>query len=531
VKVKNVGSKKQLFIDEAFFASTHNVKLTMNPPRKTDERTIYPDKPWELLVGEYDSIIKVGDEYRCYYTALMEIPKGKEVKFFGNPWDHEFVCCTCLAVSKDGIDWEKPNLGLIEYGGTRNTNIIFPPKILWNETCNVFIDTKPGIPDDEKFKATVAWAGPKGQHDGGIWVLKSADGVRFVPMTDEPVYYNSDTDNRAFWDERINKYVIYFRDNSDHYVEDTIYQEVQHGNRREILTNKAGRTAPDHESGVLYRDYAFRKVRRYEVDDLREQWSYEKSQVVAQADSQEAPGTDYNANSTQKYPWADDVYLMFPGLMRHLYHPPYGLDDLDQSDPISYNDAVQEIRLMTSRDGINFKYISRQPFIPRGVRGNYDSGYVTVPAVGMIRDGANLYLYSGNKNHNVRHGAVPLKAYRENPAFISRLVMRLDGFVSVDTDNAGGEFTTVPMTFQGSALELNHDCFVAGYLIVELLKDGKPIEGFTFKDCDLIEDNYIDKTVTWNGNSDVSALQGQPVQLRFVMRNTKLYAFQFVNSL
>ena len=178
--MKYVGSKNQLFIDEAFFASTQNVKLTMNPPRKTDERTIYPDKPWEFGVGEYDSIIQVGDEYRYYYQAWMEIPKGKEFEFDGRRWPHEFINCMCLAVSKDGLSWDKPSLGLVEYGGTKDTNLLFPPKILWNEPCSVFIDTKPGIPDDEKFKAIVAWAGPEGQHNGGIWPLKSADGIRFV---------------------------------------------------------------------------------------------------------------------------------------------------------------------------------------------------------------------------------------------------------------------------------------------------------------------------------------------------------------
>ena len=56
---------------------------------------------------------------------------------------------------------------------------------------------------------------------------------------------------------------------------------------------------------------------------------------------------------------------------------------------------------------------------------------------------------------------------------------------------------------------------------------GKAIVGFTAEDADEINGNYIRKVATWNGSSDVSSLAGKPVRLRFVMRGTKLYAFQF----
>ncbi len=42
-----------------------------------------------------------------------------------------------------------------------------------------------------------------------------------------------------------------------------------------------------------------------------------------------------------------------------------------------------------------------------------------------------------------------------------------------------------------------------------------------------VQGNFLRKVVTWDGKSDVSRAAGQPVQLRFVMRAAKLYAFQF----
>ena len=46
-------------------------------------------------------------------------------------------------------------------------------------------------------------------------------------------------------------------------------------------------------------------------------------------------------------------------------------------------------------------------------------------------------------------------------------------------------------------------------------------------DADEVIGDTIDRPVTWNGSSDVSALAGQPVRLRFVLNDADVYAFQF----
>jgi len=37
----------------------------------------------------------------------------------------------------------------------------------------------------------------------------------------------------------------------------------------------------------------------------------------------------------------------------------------------------------------------------------------------------------------------------------------------------------------------------------------------------------LERTITWAGGSDVSALRGTPVRLRWVLKDADLYAFQF----
>jgi hypothetical protein len=52
--------------------------------------------------------------------------------------------------------------------------------------------------------------------------------------------------------------------------------------------------------------------------------------------------------------------------------------------------------------------------------------------------------------------------------------------------------------------------------------------GYTLADADPLTQAGVARRVTWKGNGDVSALAGTPIKLRFVLRNAKLFAFQFV---
>ena len=108
------------------------------------------------------------------------------------------------------------------------------------------------------------------------------------------------------------------------------------------------------------------------------------------------------------------------------------------------------------------------------------------------------------------------------------MTIRLDGFVSLDSDYAGGRVVTKPLTFKGDRLNLNVETGVAGEARVELLDSyGKPIAGYSLTDSDPVKGNFLEKTMTWNGNSDISRFAGKPVKLHFFLRDAKLYAFHF----
>ncbi len=111
------------------------------------------------------------------------------------------------AESKDGVTFTKPNLGIFEVKGTRNNNVILngPPHLSHN--FSPFLDTRPRVPDSERFKALA------GNSKSGLIPFISTDGIRWKKLREEPVITKGafDSQNLAFWSEHEDCYVCYFR--------------------------------------------------------------------------------------------------------------------------------------------------------------------------------------------------------------------------------------------------------------------------------------------------------------------------------
>jgi hypothetical protein len=444
-----VGSGKQLFIDRLLIAKSQHVTLTLNPPVKTGERNVVSDFPWEdFYVGGWATIIEDEGIYKMWYDAASWTKAG-------GPLDSGRF--QCYATSHDGIHWEKPILGLTKFAGSNQNNIVIS-----DTTGTVFLD--PNKSGGERFKYTGWWHEPDSP---GLWLLSSPDGLHWKPYIDHPILTKGqfDTQNQIFWDDRINKYVVYVR-----------------------------RWAP------------LRKVGRSETSDLLH---WPEPEIVFSYDSQDPVESDHYNSDVIKYPFAPNVYLMFPSAYYHY--------------PASANDGPLDIQLATSRDGVHWQRLDRRPYVRLGPTGSDDGGSIYM-AVGMLQKGNEIWMYF--TGFDFTHGAYSRET--KHKGVISRLVQRMDGFISADADFGGGELTTVPITFKGSHLVLNLDTGALGSAQIEILDaQGRPLPGFRARDCDRINANSISRVVTWKGKNDVSALSGKVLQIRFVMRSTKLYAFQF----
>jgi hypothetical protein len=489
--VLDVGNRRQLFLDQRFFGASRNVELRVHPPRKTGERTLVADRPWEgKFIGEYCSVLWVEGVYHLWYPVDAGI---------------------CYARSTNGIVWEKPNLGLAEFNGSRDNNIVVGRGAGGVERVSsegmVFYD--PTAPADQRFryavrlsdeyKHTVVFSSPDGIH----WRLTHD---KVLTFTHPEGRQHLDSQNVIFWDDRIGKYVAYMRRN--------LFQPGFRG----------------------------RSVARSESDHLGGFQEVQESPIVFGPDDRDPklggrPVVDYYTSGVIKYPWAQDAYFMFP--QTYFCYPPGQLAEFPPEQGHPANAGPLDTGFAASRDGIRWERYDRRPFLRLGLRGEFDSMtarifYGLVPSA----DGRELYLYYVGSDHlhgwnrddrNRRLLRAAGLAPTQDVSLISRLVLRRDGFVSASAAAVGGEFTTPLLKFSGRELVLNVDTSATGFVRCELLdRNRKPLPGFALEDCDLIHTaNELDRVVKWRGRSDVSAVAGKPVRLRVVFSNTDLYAFQF----
>ena len=160
-RVLDVGNSRQMFIDGRFFATSNKVELVVHQPKKTGERTIVADRPWEKEgIDIYCCAMQVGAAYHLWYPT----DKG-----------------LCYARSKDGIKWDKPNLGLAEFQGSRENNIVIGRGAGGIEQCGsegtVFYDGT--APEDQRFR----YATRISDELKGTMVFSSPDGIdQFNPL-------------------------------------------------------------------------------------------------------------------------------------------------------------------------------------------------------------------------------------------------------------------------------------------------------------------------------------------------------------
>jgi hypothetical protein len=104
----------------------------------------------------------------------------------------------------------------------------------------------------------------------------------------------------------------------------------------------------------------------------------------------------------------------------------------------------------------------------------------------------------------------------------------VDGFASLDARHDGGRVTTKPFVVRGAELRVNAKADF-GSLAAELLDvNAKPISGFTRDKCQPMTVDSIEHTMAWRGGPSLAALRARPIQLRFYLKNARLYSYRVV---
>ncbi len=369
----------------------------------------------------------------------------------------------CCAESQDGIRWVRPKLGFCEFRGSTANNVVWDG--VGSHNFTPFRDTNPACPPSRRYKAL----GSKGKD--ALFAYVSPDGLRWKLLRRQPVVKGTlpnmfDSQNLAFWDEERGHYAMFLRC------------------RRDGVRNIMVCTSSDF------------------VNWTDPEW----------VEFGDAPSEELYTNATVAYFRAPHILMGFP--MRFLKertkvteHPFPGVSDS---------------LYMTSRDGGKHWHRWGEAFLRPGPMRERWSQRTNLMAWGILETApelssmpTELSLYSHEN-------------YVTGPCRLRRHTLRLDGFVAVHASNRGGELLTKTLRFTGRELVMNYATSAAGSVRVEIRDAaGKPVPGYTLRECPEIYGDEIEHAVTWRGGSDVSRLAGKAVHLRFVLKDADLFSIRF----
>ncbi|MCY2968584.1 MAG: hypothetical protein NT069_34010 [Planctomycetota bacterium] len=507
---RDIGSRRELFVDVALVEQLiGRAELRLHHPIAR-EAVIVHDAPWEGNATAYHSVFQDGELYRMYYRAWRHTHVNNQLVTSKE--------CLCYAESDDGIRWRKPNLGLHPFQGSTANNIVISAE--WAEQHGatvggpaVFRDENPDAPPESRYKTFLISNNPLGMRP-----FQSPDGIHWSAMTDAPTITDGafDSQNLAFWDSHRREYRAYWR----------------------YFT---GGTTTAKE----WKPEGIRAIRTATSKDFRH---WERQADLSYVDS---PEEQLYENGVIPYHRAPHLFLGFPvryidrGSVRHSTSPGDGSDQLTETqlrnwptslralpDPENrdrraklserYGSALTEGLFMASRDGVRFKRWN-DAFLPPGIQrpGTWNYGHLLI-GWRMVETRSHL---DGAPNELSLYAT---EGYSTAPGTsLRRYTLRLDGFVSAHAPRAGGELITTPVVFTGNQLRINFSTSAAGLVRVEIQSaEGEPLPGFSLADCHELFGDELDRRVIWKGDSDLGALAGKPVRLRFELQDADVYSFR-----
>jgi len=163
--------------DSVSIPHSQNLRLEMRQPQRHPSNPVVrrgaPGTPDAMGVQFYGSVLREGGKFRMWYVAFDDDTANRVASA---RWRAAY------AESTDGVTWTKPNLGLVEYRGSKENNLVLTDPVLGFVNLKVLAD--PDDPDSQRRYKISTHVYFRGQRRlGTLAPFASADGLRWKMLT------------------------------------------------------------------------------------------------------------------------------------------------------------------------------------------------------------------------------------------------------------------------------------------------------------------------------------------------------------
>ena len=455
----------QFFVDDWLvdnrFANKYKTEAVLHrvhPPRKHEDNPVFADDGGYVNVarhpssGKYQMWIQthVAEEQRSNYAIAY-------------------------AESEDGISWTAPVLGLHEWKGSKQNNIVLRgPKGARASGQQLLLS----LPDEERRGRTYVMA----YRTGGAG--KDEDGIRLT-TSDDGIHWNGEEEMRLL-----------------HIHSDTLNSIVYDPKRSRYLMTLRAKDRYRRFSGNIIDTGASRRIAMLTSDELWSETRWTDSAPVALLTPDEVDAeTHHNFFYGMPVQYHAGIYWGYLWVFR-------------MNDPI-------HTELVTSRDGVHWKRSPhRTPLIGLGQDDEWDDGMV-FGGPHWIEVGDEWWFYyaghDGGHNTKGRRAAIGLATCKKE-----RLIS-LHG-----PKNGGGAVITKLLKWPGGDLCLNvatdeqDENAAVKVRISDAIRD--PLPGFDYADCIAFTGDLLRHRVRWNNDRSLDEMAGKLLRVEISMQNADLFS-------
>jgi hypothetical protein len=466
--------EKQLFVDDLMISRLIDIGRKTHAASKLERPILEADMPWEQ-----------GDEYNgkrdrriyIYGTVLREKDSGTFRMWYNRLTDNYY------ATSKDGVSWQRPDLG--QRGENNMIRLAAHSPSIIRDECDPdkskmykAIGFVRGHSEEaisklkKKFKTDWSWF--KGT--GAYCAWYSADGLNWERYPD-PVLLGGDTITLS-QDPTTGEFLAFHKIGGDPRVT---------GRQVFLSTSQDMQNWSDPEPVMVTDEIDHKQAR------LRE------------------GGTHSEFYNMSAFPYANQ----WLGLVTHFRRTG---EPSVKGPGQSSSEGPIDVQLVHSRDGRKWERCSdRSPVIPLGPH-PYDSGSILGVCNSPVIVGDEMWMYYTAMT-TTHGGYLPDKMMS-----IARAAWRLDGMVSLWADDSTGVIETVPFIPEGRNLCVNADCRGGKFDVEVLDVNKKVIEGYSKNDCQHHKPDAVQQSIRWNEKKE-NLPSGRPICLRFFLEKGDLFSY------